>query len=220
MTKEADFQQLMQAIIDGEGDDAVGLVDLLLQGGVAPDKIIDLGLIEGMKIVSDKYERKEYFVPDLAASAEAMSDALKTLMPHLQRLTETNKGTIVIGVVKECSQEIGKNIVAATLSAAGFMVHDLGINVSPEEFVQKAKETTADIVAMGSPMLQTIKYFTETVDLLKREGLRDKIKVLVGGAATNRKTPEAVGADAWSANHGDAVKAAEELVGCVGGASR
>ncbi len=217
MTKQVDFRELIRAIVDGEGDDAVALVDLALKDGISPDQIIDLGLVEGMKIVSEKYERKEYFVPDLAASAEAMSDALKTLMPHLLRQTGPTKGTIVIGVVKECSQEIGKNIVAATLSAAGFMVHDVGINVSPQEFVDRAKETNADIVAMGSPMLQTMKYFTQTVDLLKREGLRDKIKVLVGGAATNPGTPEVVGADAWGRNHGEAVKAAEELVGFVRG---
>lgn len=220
MTKHVDFRELIRAIVDGEGDDAVDLVDLALRDGISPGQIIDLGLVEGMKIVSDKYDRKEYFVPDLAASAEAMSDALKTLMPHLLSQTDTNKGTIVIGVVKECSQEIGKNIVAATLSAAGFMVHDIGINVSPREFVEKAKETNANIVAMGSPMLQTVKYFAETVDLLKREGLRDKIKVLVGGAATNRETPAAVGADAWGRNHGEAVQAAEELVGFVRGADK
>lgn len=100
-----------------------------------------------------------------------MSDALKTLMPYLLTGSDQSKGVVVIGVVKECSQEIGKNIVSATLSAAGFMVHDLGINVSPRQFVDKARETNANIIAMGSPMLQTLKYCSETFNLLKAEGL-------------------------------------------------
>ena len=217
MDTQYDFQPLIQAVVDGEGEDAVALVGNALKQGLTPHQIIDLGLVEGMKIVSDKYDRKQYFVPDLAASAEAMSDALKTLMPFLLTQSDKSKGIIVIGVVKECSQEIGKNIVSATLSAAGFMVHDLGINVSPQQFVEKAKETNANIIAMGSPMLQTLKYFGETVDLLKAEGLRDKIKVLVGGAATSENTPAAVGADAWRRNHAEAVLAAENLMGLAGG---
>lgn len=217
MAEQFDFQPLIQAVVDGEGEDAVSLVEQALMEGFTPNQIIDSGLVEGMKIVSDKYDRKQYFVPDLAASAEAMSDALKTLMPFLLTQADKSKGVIVIGVVKECSQEIGKNIVSATLSAAGFMVHDLGINVAPRQFVDKAKETNANIIAMGSPMLQTLKYFGETVELLKSEGMRDRVKVLVGGAATNEKTPEAFGADAWGRNHAEAVTAAEKLMGLAGG---
>ncbi|MFZ5646049.1 MAG: corrinoid protein [Bacillota bacterium] len=207
-----DFEPLIQAIVDGESDDAVELVEDALKQGVSTYKIIDMGLIKGMKIVSDKYDRKQYFVPDLAASAEAMTQALENLKPHLEVQKEKSKGTVVIGVVQECSQEIGKNIVAAMLSGAGFKVYDLGINVSPRKFVDKAKEVTADIIGMGSPMLQTVKYFAETEQLLRQEGLREKVKVLVGGAATNRFTPEKTGTDAWAEDGREAVKVAENLM--------
>ncbi len=171
MNAQIDFQPLIQAVVDGEGEDAVALVEEALKQGLTPHQIIDSGLVEGMKIVSDKYDPNEYFAPDLAASAEAMSDLLKTLMPYLLTGSDQSKGVVVIGVVKECSQEVVKNIVSETLSAAGFMVHDLGINVSPRQLVDEARETNANIIAMGSPMLQTLEYCSETFNLLKAEGL-------------------------------------------------
>ncbi|GBF33666.1 5-methyltetrahydrofolate--homocysteine methyltransferase [Desulfocucumis palustris] len=207
-----DFEKLIQAVVDGESEDALELVEDALKRGVSAYEIIDMGLVEGMKIVSDRYDRKQYFVPDLAASAEAMTDALEQLKPLLEVQKEKSKGTVVIGVVQECSQEIGKNIVAAMLSGAGFKVYDLGINVTPRQFVDKAREVMADIVGMGSPMLQTVKYFAETEQLLKQEGLREKIKLLVGGAATNRSTPEKTGTDAWAVDGNEAVKVAESLM--------
>lgn len=216
MTETYDFERLVRAIVDGESEDAVELVEQALKTGATVHQIIEQGLVEGMRIVSDKYDHKQYFVPDLAASAEAMTDALERLRPLLEVQQEKNKGVVVIGVVKECSQEIGKNIVAAMLSGGGFRVHDLGINVSPQEFVEKAQELHADIVAMGSPMLQTVRYFAETVELLKAKGLRDRIKVLVGGAATNPSTPQSVGADAWGRNAREAVGVAEGLIAQLG----
>ena len=212
MNNNYDFSPLIKAIVDGEGEDAVALVEQALSQSKAATEIIERGLVEGMRIVSDKYDKKEYFVPDLAASAEAMTDALDKLKPYLEVQKEKTKGVIVLGVVKECSQEIGKNIVAAMLSGAGFKVYDLGINVSPQQFVQKAKEVGADIIAMGSPMLQTMRYFEETVKLLKEEGLRNRIKVLVGGGATNAATPGGTGADAWAPDAKEAIKVAESLV--------
>lgn len=207
-----DYNPLVMAVVDGEGDDALSFVEDALNQGIPAYEIIDMGLIKGMKIVSDKYDAKEFFVPDLAAAAEAMTQALERLKPLLQVQKEMSKGTIVIGVIKECSQEIGKNIVTAMLSGAGFSVHDLGINVSPRTFVDKAKEFGADIIAMGSPMLQTVKYFAETEQLLRQEGLREKVKVLVGGAATNRSTPEITGVDSWAENGREAITAAEGLM--------
>lgn len=213
MAGNYDFERMVKAIVDGESEEAVDLVDEALQAGVEPYEIIDSGLVEGMKIVSDKYDRKQYFVPDLAASAEAMTDALERLKPHLEVAQDKTKGTIVLGVVKECSQEIGKNIVSAMLSGSGFRVYDLGINVSPRQFVDKAKEVKADIVAMGSPMLQTMKYFGETAELLKAEGMRDRVKVLIGGAATNASTQAQFGADGWGRNASEAITVAEDLIG-------
>lgn len=212
MNQVFDFQPLVNAVIDGEGDDAVEIVKKALDAQVGIDEIIESGLVKGMKVVSDKYDTKEFFVPDLAAAADAMSQALELLNPLLRKRGEDNKGTIVIGVVKECSQEIGKNIVAAILSGAGYNVYDLGINVSPERFVEKAKEVNADIIAMGSPMLQTVKYFKEVHELLLAGSMRDRVKLLIGGASTTAQTVGEVNADAWGKDGPDAVLKADTLM--------
>ena len=177
-----------QPIVDGEGDDAAELVQEALDAGIPAADIIDKALVVGMQIVSDKYDQKEYFVPDLAASADAMTEALDILKPLLEQKDGEDKGTIVIGVVKECSQEIGKNIVAAMLSGAGYKVYDLGTNVSPDTFISKVKEVNADILAMSNPMLQTTKYMKETAEKLEAEGLRGKVKITIGGASRGRSS--------------------------------
>lgn len=209
---EYDFQPIIDIIVEGEGDDAAELVQQALNEGVPAAEIIERGLVVGMGIVSDKYDQKEYFVPDLAASADAMMEALEILKPKLETTSEEEKGIIVIGVVKECSQEIGKNIVSAMLSGAGFKVYDLGTNVAPAEFVDKVKEVNANILAMSSPMLQTIRYMREAAELLQAENLRDKVKITVGGASTNSSTAEQVGADAWSKDGNECIQVCIRLM--------
>lgn len=211
-----DFEPIIHVIVEGEGDDAAELVQEALDTGVLPTEIIDKGLVVGMGIVSEKYDQKEYFVPDLAASADAMTEALKLLKPLLEKTSaEEEKGTVVIGVVKECSQEIGKNIVSAMLSGAGFKVYDLGTNVSPEKFVDKVKEVNADILAMSNPMLQTTKYMKEAAGILKAQGLRDRVKITVGGASTNPGTAKEVDADAWSKDGNECIQVCLQLMKSV-----
>lgn len=215
MSQNYDFSSLVQAIVDGEVDDAVELVQQAIDADIDIQQLVEKGLVEGMKIVSDKYDAKEYFVPDLAASADAMSEALELVNPLLKSRSgdrKGTKGTLVIGVVKECSQEIGKNIVAAMLSGAGFDVYDLGINVSPRAFVDKAKEVDAGIIAMGSPMLHTVKYFKETHELLVKENMRDQVKLLIGGASTNPDTVDKTGVDAWAKDGREAIVKSLELM--------
>lgn len=198
MTNTFDFQKLIDAIIDGEGDDAIELVQEAIDAKVPVVDIIEKGLVVGMSIVSDKYDQKEFFVPDLAAAADAMGEALDLLKPLLEQSTDEQKGVLVIGVIKDCSQEIGKNIVSAMLSGAGYKVYDLGINVSPEKFIETVKAVNADILAISCPMLQTISYLKDTAALLDENGLRGKVFYTIGGASTNPGTASAVGADAWS----------------------
>lgn len=212
MQEKFNFEPLVNAVVDGEGDDVVEIVEKALKENVNIDEIIEKGLVEGMRIVSDKYDAKEFFVPDLAAAAEAMSEALEILNPLLQERGDENKGTLVIGVVQECSQEIGKNIVSAMLSGAGFNVYDLGINVSPKVFVEKAKEVNANIIAMGSPMLQTVKYFKETHELLEVENIRDKVKLIIGGASTTEATVAETNVDVWAKDGRDAIVKCENLM--------
>lgn len=209
---EYNFKPIIGAVVDGEGDDVVELVQAALDAGISAPDIIDQGLVPGMQIVSDKYDQKEYFVPDLAASADAMTEALELLKPLLDQSEAEDKGIIVIGVVKECSQEIGKNIVAAMLSGAGYKVYDLGTNVSPDTFIAKVKEVHADILAMSNPMLQTTKYLKETAEKLEAEGLRDKVKITIGGASTTAATKDQVLADAWSKDGNECIQVCNRLM--------
>ena len=207
-----DFQPIIDVIVDGEGDDAAELVQEALDAGIPAADIIDKALVVGTQMVSDKYDQKEYFVPDLAASADAMTEALDILKPLLEQKDGEDKGTVVIGVVKECSQEIGKNIVAAMLSGAGYKVYDLGTNVAPDTFISKVKEVNADILAMSNPMLQTTKYMKETAEKLEAEGLRGKVKITIGGASTNPETAAQVLADAWSKNGNECIRVCNRLM--------
>ena len=209
---EYDFKPIIDAVVDGEGDDVVELVQGALDAGIPATDIIDQGLVPGMQIVSDKYDQKEYFVPDLAASADAMTEALDILKPLLDQSESEDKGTVVIGVVKECSQEIGKNIVAAMLSGAGYKVYGLGTNVSPDAFIAKVKEVHADILAMSNPMLQTTKYLKEAAEKLEAEGLRDKVKITIGGASTTAATKDQVLADAWSKDGNECIQVCGRLM--------
>lgn len=212
MAKEFDFQRLVNAIIDGEGDDAVDLVQEALDADVPVSEIIEKGLVVGMSVVSEKYDQKEFFVPDLAAAADAMEEALDLLKPLLERSDAEQKGVLVIGVIKDCSQEIGKNIVSAMLSGAGYKVYDLGINVSPEKFIETVQAVGADILAISCPMLQTISYLKDTAALLDEKGLRGKVFYTIGGASTNAGTAAAVGADAWTKDGNECIAACDKFI--------
>lgn len=166
-----------------------------------------------MGIVGQRFEEREFFVPDVLMAAEAMKAAMEVIKPHLEAVGSVKRTTVVIGVIRECSQEIGKDLVATMLRGAGFEVHDLGVNVPPDRFVDAAKELDADIIAVGSPMNHTTPYIKEITDRLDAEGLRGRINVLIGGAGTTRQTAKEVNADAWAKDALEAVERVEELTG-------
>jgi dimethylamine corrinoid protein len=177
----------------------------------AYDAIND-GLAKGMMVVSGKFDRREYFVPELLRAAKAMNTGIDILKPHLKVDATTHKGTVVIATVKGDIHQIGKNLVALMLRTAGFTVHDLGVNCPAEKYLGKAKEENADIIGMSALMTTTMLYMETVTRALQQEGMRERIKVMVGGAPVSETFAKKVGADSYASHAAMAVEVAKELV--------
>ncbi|OYT30624.1 MAG: cobalamin-binding protein [Thermofilum sp. ex4484_79] len=197
-------------------DEVKEAVDEALRMGIKPLDIIDNALTPAIREIGDLFEKGEYFLPELIISAdlfkEIMDEKLKPLLTAEGSAREA-LGRVVIGTVKGDLHDIGKNIVATMLEIAGFEVYDLGVDVAPEEFVRKAKEVNADIVAMSALLTTTMMEMKNVIELLKREGLRDKVKVIVGGAPVTEEFARQIGADAYAEDAVKAVEVCKKLVG-------
>ena len=171
-----------------------------------------LGLVDGMKRASAMYEEGEYFVPELIICSDAMYAGIEELQKYLPNTEGTSAGKIVIGVVEGDTHDIGKNLVRIMLETGGFDVHDLGRDVTIESFVSYVKENEVDIVCMSSLMTTTMPGMEAVIHRLKEEGLREKVKVMVGGAPVSPAFAERIGADGYSRNAIEAVELAKSLV--------
>jgi methanogenic corrinoid protein MtbC1 len=181
-----------------------------LAAGASAQEIISGGLGPGMEAVGKRFEEGDFFVPELLLSARAMQSALDLLRPHLQRAADTSPGTIVLGTVQGDVHEIGKNIVSVVLAADGFEVHDLGEDVPPQEFLDKAKELGADVVGMSALISLAVSKMAETVAMLRESDFKGR--VIVGGAALTRESAEEIGADAFAADAWEALGNVRTLI--------
>jgi len=182
-----------------------------LGDGADPLSLVE-ALREGMAVVGDKYEAREYFLPDLILSAEIFKESIALIEPHLQSGNTTTKGAVVIGTVHGDIHDIGKNIVATMLKCNGYDVHDLGVDVPPQVFVEKASSTQAGLVAMSGLLTLAFDAMKDTVDALAEAGLRDKAKVIIGGGPVNEKVLEYCGADAFGKDPAEAVRLANRYL--------
>jgi 5-methyltetrahydrofolate--homocysteine methyltransferase len=210
LAKEAQ-DKLNEALISGESDAAKKATQELLKAGVSPVDIIK-GMGRAMDVVGKKYEAKEYFVPDLVMSAEAMNEGLKLILPKLQTVGREFVGKIVMGVCQGDSHDIGKNIVVAMLRGAGFYVVDLGIDVSPQKFIETIKNERPQIVGASSYISTTIDELRRLNNEMKKAGVRKNVKYLIGGASVYPKHVQEVGADAFANDAIEAVDVAKKLV--------
>ena len=169
-------------------------------------------LIGAMREVDEKYERKEFFVIDVAAAASAMREAFKVFEPHLQVEATKVKGKIVIGALKGNVQGLGKDIVAAMLRAAGFQVVDIGVDVPPDVFVETAVQEGAQIIAISVSMKETVSFLKGVVNQLQQKKLHSKVKILIGGPAVSEQTCEEYGVDAYGKDARDGLNKAENLL--------
>lgn len=208
------FEKLTNSLVDGDPDAATALTQQALAAGLEPMAIIRQGLMPGMDIVGQKFSDGEYFLPDLIIAAEGMKMAMELLEPELrarQQALET-AGVVVIGTVKGDIHEIGKSLVATMLSANGFTVYDLGVDVPKEAFIAKIKETGANILGMSALLTTTMTQQREVIKALEEAGLRAQVKVMVGGAPVTKGWAEEIGADDYAEDAMGAVQKAKKLV--------
>jgi 5-methyltetrahydrofolate--homocysteine methyltransferase len=214
MSIEGISKELYDNILSGDFDKTAGLSQKAIEEGANPLEVIDSYLVPAIELVGEKFGRKEYFLPDLMRSANAMEKALEIFEEEINKsgIERVSQGKIVIGTVKGDIHEIGKSIVAALLAAKGFDVTDVGIDVSSDVFINNIVEKKADILAMSALLPITMPYQAVVIEDLKKRGLRDKVKVMVGGAPVTHEHAQKIGADGFAGNAVDAVKLAEKLM--------
>ncbi len=193
----------------------VELTEQALVAGAEPTAIIQQGLVPGMHIVGERFQAGEYFLPQMVIAANAMQKAMALLEPQLQAREQAvdSAGTVVIGTVQGDIHEIGKSLVATMLSANGFRVYDLGVDVAPETFVDKIRETDADLLGLSALLTTTMAAQRETIEALEEAGIRDRVCVLLGGAPVTQAWADAVGAEGYAADAVAAVALAKRLIG-------
>jgi 5-methyltetrahydrofolate--homocysteine methyltransferase len=196
------------------GDDVLlnAQVKAALDEGLAPKDILNEALIPGMDIVGERMESGEMFIPEVLMSAQAMASVVEVLKPLLADGDLVSAGKVVIGTVQGDLHDIGKNLVAMMLESAGFEVIDLGVDVSPEQFVEAVSANDANFIALSALLTTTMDTMRRTISLVEEKGLKDKVKVLVGGAPVNQAFADEIGADGYAADAGSASKLAKTML--------
>ncbi|MGA2528750.1 MAG: corrinoid protein [Acidimicrobiales bacterium] len=207
-----DLQPLIDAVIAGNANGAKALAEAALAEDVAPATIVNEGLIAAMGVVGERFGRGEIYVPEMLLSARAMTTALAILEPLMSKSDVGSRGTVVIGTVKGDVHDIGKNIVAIMLKGSGFTVHDLGVDVPAERFVEAIKEHQPDVVGLSALLTTTMPGMRSVMDALVAAGVRDEVKVLVGGAPVTEEFALSIGADGYGKDAGEAAERAKQLI--------
>jgi 5-methyltetrahydrofolate--homocysteine methyltransferase len=205
-----DLKQLYQAVVTGDAKASQNLTREALAEGVDPLKLVNEYMVPAMDEVGKKFECNEYFVPELLISARAMKAALDLIRPLLTARGDKPVGRVAIGTVKGDLHDIGKNLVASLLEGGGFEVIDLGVNVSPEKFIETVQQKNANIIAMSALLTTTMPSMKTTIDALKQAGVRHKVKILIGGAPITQKYADEIGADGYSESAVGAVALAKK----------
>jgi corrinoid protein of di/trimethylamine methyltransferase len=193
-----DFKPLYDAILNGDAKNAKSVTEQALAAGADPMTLVQDGMVPAMGEVGKRFECNEYFVPELLLSARAMKVALELMRPLLLAGGARSAGRVVIGTVRGDLHDIGKNLVSVMLEGSGYEVIDLGVNVTPEQFVAAVKEKSAQIVALSALLTTTMRSMKETVEALQQAGVRQQVKVLVGGAPITQRFATEIGADGYS----------------------
>lgn len=208
-----DLKQLYQAVLTGDAKSSRSITETALANGVDPLTLVNDFMVPAMAEVGRRFECNEYFVPELLISARAMKASLDLIRPLLVARGDKPVGRVAIGTVKGDLHDIGKNLVSAMLEGGGFEVIDLGVNVPPEKFIQAVKERNANVIAMSALLTTTMPGMKTTIDAIKAAGVREQVRVLIGGAPVTQKYADEIGADGFSDNAVGAVAVARKSLG-------
>ena len=208
-----DLQPLHDAVLKGDAKTAKAVTEQALAAGVEPLTIVQQYMVPAMAEVGRRFECEEYFVPELLLSARAMKGALELIRPRLVASGAKPVGRVVVGTVKGDLHDIGKNLVAAMLEGGGYEVIDLGVNVTPEQFVAAVKDKGAQIIALSALLTTTMPAMKQTVEALKQAGVRDQVKVVIGGAPISQRFADEIGADGYAETAAGAVGLAKRVTG-------
>jgi len=207
------LKKLSEAVVEGDGDLVSELTQQAVDNGLEPLVIINEGLTQGIKLVGDYFGAGTFFLPDLLLGAKAMDAGIKILEPLLDGTHQESSGKVLLGTVQGDLHEIGKNIVGMMLKTSGFEVIDLGVDVPSAKFIEKVKELKPNIIGISALLTTTVNKQKEIIESLLEEGLRDQVKVIIGGAPINQAWADKIGADGYAEDAIAAVKVAKRLVG-------
>ncbi|MEZ4714373.1 MAG: corrinoid protein [Caldilineaceae bacterium] len=206
------LQDLKQAVVDGDYRDAVDLTTELLERGAAPGQILNEGLIAGMNVVGDRFKTGACFVPEMLIAARAMQRALDVLRPALVDTGVEPMGTVVLGTVRGDLHDIGKNLASMFLEGVGFRVIDVGVDAPAEKFVEAVRENRPQILGMSALLTTTMSYAAEVIKALEQADLRQKVKVIIGGAPVTAEWAARIGADAFAVDAATGADRCKELI--------
>ncbi len=206
------MQPIIDAVINGDEDKVKVIALEGITKGEKADVIMRKGLIAAMDIVGEKMEAEDMFIPEVLMSARAMSEGIKVLKPHLSKDDAKDRGVVVIGSSQGDLHDIGKNLVKMLMEGVGFSVVDLGTDVEPAKFLEAVRKNKADIVGISALLTTTMPMMKNVIDTLESAGLRDQVKVLIGGAPVTQEYADEIGADAYGADAGSAVRIAKSLL--------
>jgi 5-methyltetrahydrofolate--homocysteine methyltransferase len=207
------LQEITETLMTGDRDKLQELVQGALDAGTPANEILQKGLIVGMDIVGEKMESGDMFIPEVLMAARAMSVSVGILKPLLAEGESTSAGKMVIGTVKGDLHDIGKNLVVMMLESAGFEVIDLGVDVEPASFVEAVKENKPTLVGLSALLTTTMPMMRKTIETLEESGLRDQLKIIIGGAPVNKAFADEIGADGFAPDAGSASKMAKRMHG-------
>lgn len=207
-----DFGAMAEALVTCNTDKLTDLVNEALADGTPANDILNKGLIAGMDIVGEKMESGDMFIPEVLMSAQAMGACVEILKPLLGDEEGDTKASVLIGTVKGDLHDIGKNLVAMMIESTGLVVHNIGVDIPPEDFVEEIRKKDVQIVCLSALLTTTMPAMKQTIDAIVESGLRDKVKIMVGGAPVSQAFADEIGADGFAADAGAASKMAKSFV--------
>lgn len=207
------LNEISENVVKGDADAVAELVQGALDGGVDVQRVMNEGMVKGMTVIGERFKNNEIYLPEMMVAARAMNAGLDIVEPLMAKSNTSYVGKVVIGSVRDDLHDVGKNMVRIMFKGAGFQVFDLGIDVSPDEFVRAAKDNDADLIAMSALLTLTIHNMKETIKAIEGAGLKDETKIMVGGAPVTQNIADQVGADGYAPDCARAVERAKQLLG-------